>query len=105
MRIPPLFHWVAEHYHSHPIPTVVIGLGLLILVLFLLRKAFKLFALIIVVLIALILTSYFVEGEDAARRRLEESSRRVGEVLRDSGVLGDEQQDAPAPAGEPGGGR
>ncbi len=98
MKIPPFFHWVVDQYQAQPIPTVVVGLGLLILVLYLMRKAFKAFAVIILILIVLILTSYFIEGEDKTRQRLEDGGRKVGEVLRETGVIGEGEQGAEQPA-------
>ncbi|MBC8329169.1 MAG: hypothetical protein H8E31_10535 [Planctomycetes bacterium] len=103
MKIPPFFHWVVEQYQAQPVLTVVVGLGVLILVLYLMRKAFKAFAAIILILIALILASYFIEGEDVARQRLEDGGRKVGEVLRETGVIGGEDEQ-PAESAEPGAG-
>ncbi|RMH03050.1 MAG: hypothetical protein D6702_07095 [Planctomycetota bacterium] len=102
MRIPPFFHWVADQYQAQPVLTVVVALAALILVLYLMRKAFKAFAVILVVLIALILVSYFIEGEEATRRRIEQGGQKVGEILRETGVIGGDQGTGREGVEEPG---
>jgi hypothetical protein len=99
MKMPPLFSWVVDHYHEQPVLTVVLALAAVALALYLLRKAIKVFVLLIVLLIAAIGVSYWMDGGAKTQQRLEEGGRRIGEAVRDSGVLGGEEEAAPEEAG------
>ncbi len=102
MRIPPLFHWVQAQYASQPILTVVVGIGVLILALYLLRKAAKLFSILLLLLAVAILVSYAIDGDAKTRQRLDRGGRQAIEKLRESGILQDGQSSdtptAPPPA-------
>lgn len=90
--MPPLLDWVVSQYQAAPILTVVIGLIALAVLLYILKSAVKIFLIVIVLLIAAILLSYFLRGPEETKNSIQQGVEQIEKRVLD----GQEGQEEPA---------